>query len=193
MSVAVSVTWTWEIYQLFVPVVPDCVSVVVGGVESAEVNDAEALSAGTGKIGCVASRPSAITVFVLEYVEGTLNVQENAPLDEVVCEVQSCVDGITPLKVKLLICMLTVNLEPVTVTTVPSPPLEGLSVIVGVVTVNASDLITAPVSGSLTTTRPIDDPFAVTNGTGGPGMFPDTSVVNWFEEEQGVGLVVSAS
>lgn len=88
------------------------------------------------------SLPDAVTVFAPLDEDGTVKVHVKAPVAEVVCEVQVCVDGVAPLKVNVLIGMLVENPLPVTVTLFPEKPCVGVRVIVAVVTVKVAESIT---------------------------------------------------
>ena len=73
---------------------------------------------------------------------GTVNVQVNPPVAEVVCDVQVWVAIVPPAIVIEPIVVLTENPVPVTVTEVPTAPVVGLSTIAGVVTVKPAQVTT---------------------------------------------------
>jgi hypothetical protein len=84
-----------------------------------------------------------------------VNVHVNVPVAEVVCEVQVCVAGVTPLNVIVPIVLVGVNPVPWTVTVTPWGPWLGVRVIDGTVTVKAEEAVspvTVPTSLPETTT-----------------------------------------
>ena len=158
--------------------------VVAGNASTVNVEDA--VSAETEPM----SLPEAVTVCAPTDDDGTVKVQEKAPADDVVCEVQVCVPGGEPAKVKVPIAVLTEKPDPVTRTDEPTAPWVSTSEIAGVVIVKVAEVITLLEVGSLTTTRPLLTPLVVTDLP--LGMLPDESVVNWSAEEQTDGEPVLA-
>ncbi|MDA4123916.1 MAG: hypothetical protein OK438_00505 [Thaumarchaeota archaeon] len=102
------------------------------------------------------SLPDAVTIYGPKATDGTVKEQEKAPVAEIVCEMQVCVAGVAPLKVNLATvivkggeAVLGENPVPLTDTAVPAEPLDGVSVIFGVVTVKdavALSPVTVPTS-----------------------------------------------
>ena len=84
--------------------------------------------------------------------DGTVNVQVNDPIAVVVCEVHVWVDMVPPEIVMDPIAVLTEKPAPVTVTEVPTLPLVGARVMLGVVTVNVVDAVSDPPSFPVITT-----------------------------------------
>ncbi len=74
-------------------------------------------------------------------MDGTVNVHVKVPVAEVVCEVQVCPLGVTPLNVIVPIVVRTENPEPVTVTEVPTGPWVVDRTIVGVVIVKVAEAV----------------------------------------------------
>lgn len=101
------------------------------------VNVAEAAS----PVTVPASVPAALTVYPLAPLDGTLKVQENVPVDEVVWEVQVCVAGVAPLKVNVAICVFIENPVPETETVTPCGPCDGFMVMAAVVGVKATEMM----------------------------------------------------
>jgi len=70
-------------------------------------------------VSALLSLPVATTVYPPAESDGTVKVQLNAPVDDVVWEVHVWVPGVAPLKVKVPMVVLGVKPEPVTVTVIP--------------------------------------------------------------------------
>jgi hypothetical protein len=118
------------------------------------VKVAEAVSAGTEPT----SLPEAVTEYPPAELAGTVNVHVNVPVDDVVWEVHVWVPGVAPLKVKVPMAVLTEKPDPVTVTEIPLGPCDGVSVIEGVVTVKAADMMKlVPVVPCDTSTYPLPE------------------------------------
>ena len=78
---------------------------------------------------------------MLAEFDGTVNVQENAPLLEVVCEVHVWVPGVAPLKVNVPIFVLTEYPVPDTETVIPVGPWDGVRLIDGIVAVKDFEIM----------------------------------------------------
>jgi hypothetical protein len=72
------------------------------------------------------SGPPSLPVATAGYApvasEGTLKVQLNVPVPEVVLVVHVCVPGVAPPNVKVVMAVFGVNPEPETLTTIPLGP-----------------------------------------------------------------------
>ncbi|MGC2289151.1 MAG: hypothetical protein WA688_04765 [Thermoplasmata archaeon] len=95
--------------------------------------------------------PTSVAVTVVPDVRlGTLNVQLNDPVPLVVKEPLVHIVIVTPSKTRDFNFIDTENPVPETVTVAPTKPVAGLTVILGVVTVNARLTLWPPTSAAVT-------------------------------------------